>query len=134
MAVFDRSEPVGTVRTVLQRSEVRFGKRIVVGHVRPAVRLDDAEIGQQQRDRLAAHHAATVRMERQLAWFDALLRTGFRDEPLGEHRALVGRDHPADHIAAEDIQLCGAPHNSTHVERLVTRSRASMSGPPTPTR
>ena len=45
-AIFDRSEALRKLRAVFERPEVGFGKRIVVGDVRPAVRFRDAEIGQ----------------------------------------------------------------------------------------
>ncbi len=103
--IFDRSEAVGKLRTVFQRSEVRFGKRVVVGDLRPTVRLDDAQIRQQPRDGFTAHRAAAVGMAgRQLAWCDPVLGARLGDEPLGERGAFVRRDHPADHIAAEDVE------------------------------
>ena len=58
--IFEGSEALGILWTVLERSELRFSKRIVVGHMRPAVGFRHAEIRQQQGDRPAAHRAAAV--------------------------------------------------------------------------
>jgi len=48
-----RNEPV-------QRFELGFGRRIVVGDVRTAMRFGHPEIGEQQRDRLALHRHLTL--------------------------------------------------------------------------
>ena len=40
-AVLDTAETIGKFRTILQRSELALRIRIVVGDVRPAVRLGD---------------------------------------------------------------------------------------------
>jgi hypothetical protein len=103
-AIFDRSEAVRKLRAVFERSELGFGKRIVVGHVWPAVRFGDAEIGQEQRDGLAAHRATAVRVDRQLAWLNVVLRAGLGDQSLGEDGALARREHPPDDVATEDVE------------------------------
>ena len=102
--VLERSEPLWKLRTVLERLELRFRKRIVVRHVRAAVGLGHAEVGQQQRHRFALHGRPAVRMERELARLNAVLRAGLADEALGQGGALVGREHPADHVPAEDVE------------------------------
>jgi hypothetical protein len=78
---------------------------VVVGHVRPAVGLDDAEVCEQQRDGFAAHRATAVGMQRELAGRDAIFRARLGDESFGERRALLRRDHPADH----DLQRLDGP-------------------------
>ena len=65
---------------VLQGLELGFGKRVVVGDVGATVRLRDAEIGEEQGDRLARHGRATVRMHREGARLDPLLCAGCGDE------------------------------------------------------
>ena len=40
-SVLDRAESVGELRPVLQRLELGLRERVVVGHVRPGVRLGD---------------------------------------------------------------------------------------------
>jgi hypothetical protein len=45
------------------------------------------------------------------------------DQHLGQGRGFLAGQEPADDVAAEDIELCGAPHNSIHVEHLVMWSR-----------
>jgi hypothetical protein len=45
-AILDRPEAFGKLRTILERLDLRFRKRIVVRHLRPAVRFHHAQIGQ----------------------------------------------------------------------------------------
>ena len=68
------------------------------------MRLDDPEIGQQQCDGFAAHRAAPVGMQSELAGLNAVLCARLGDEPLGERGALVGRNHPADDVPTEDVE------------------------------
>lgn len=64
--ILNRAEAVGIVWPVLERLEVRLGIRIVVRNVRPRMRLRDAQIRQQQRDRLGGHGRAAVRVDREV--------------------------------------------------------------------
>src|SRR5206468_9668709 len=43
-AILNRSKTLRKLRTILQRFELRFGKRIVVGDMRTAMRFGDPEI------------------------------------------------------------------------------------------
>ena len=63
-----------------------------------------AEIGQQQRDRLAAHRAAAVPVDRELAGVNLVLGARLGDQPLGEGRVLAWGEHPAGDIAADDVE------------------------------
>src|SRR5436305_1558070 len=54
----DRGEPVGEVGPVLQRLELRLAEGVVVGDVRPRMRLGDAEVSEQECDRLGGHRTA----------------------------------------------------------------------------
>src|SRR5690349_25124899 len=54
----DRVEPVWEVGPVLQRLELCFAERVVVADVWAAVRLGDAEVGEQERHRLGGHRGA----------------------------------------------------------------------------
>ena len=56
--MFPRCEARWKVRSVLQRLELRFGKRIVVGDVRPRTGFVDDEVREQQRDRLRQRESA----------------------------------------------------------------------------
>ncbi len=42
-------------------------------------------------------------MEGQPRWVNPVLLHGLRYEPFGERRGLVRRQHPADHVPAEDV-------------------------------
>src|SRR4029453_2758521 len=103
-AVFDRSESLGKPWTVFERFEVRFREGIIVRDVRAAVRLGHAEVGEQERDGLALHRRTAVRMELELTELNAMLRACLGDETLGEGRALMWRERPADDAAAEDVE------------------------------
>ncbi len=48
--------------------------------------------------------AAAVGVERELPGLDALAAARLVDELAGEGRALLVRDHPADDVAAEDVE------------------------------
>ena len=62
-AILDRAESLGKLGTVLERLEVRFREGVIVGNMRAAVGFRHAEIGQEQRDWLAAHAGAPVRVD-----------------------------------------------------------------------
>ena len=98
------SESIGELRVVLQRLELALRERVIVGHMRPAVALADPKIGQQQGRGLGFHGRATVGMKDQLSGADSLLRACLLNELLGQCCGLPGGHHPADHVAAEDVQ------------------------------
>ena len=87
--VLNRAEAIRELGTVFQRPELTFRIGIIVGRVRPAVRLGDTEIGQQESDGLAAHGRTPVGVYRELAWENDLLFTRFLDQLAGEPRAFT---------------------------------------------
>jgi hypothetical protein len=68
------------------------------------VGLGDAEVGEQEGDRLGGHGRAAVGMEGQLPGWDRLLGDGFGDQAVGQGGLLAVGDHPANHVAAVDIE------------------------------
>jgi hypothetical protein len=100
----DGVEAAGEIGPVLQGLELRFAKRIVVGHVRATMRLGDTEIGEQQRHRLGGHRGAAIGVDGQLIGSDALLGAGLADQHLGQYRGFAAGDHPTDHVARKDVQ------------------------------
>jgi hypothetical protein len=70
----------------------------------PAVGLGDPQIGQQERHGLGPHRRAPVGMNPQAAGLDVLLFAGLPDQLLGQGRRFRRGDHPAHHVAAEDVQ------------------------------
>lgn len=66
--VLDRPEPRGELRAVLQRLELGFGERIVVGDLGARMAPRHSEIRQQQRHGLAGYRRAPIGVEEQLAW------------------------------------------------------------------
>jgi len=69
-----------------------------------AVGLGDAEVGQQLGDDLGFHGRAAVGVERQLVCDDLLFGVRLGDQAFGQGGRLLGGDHPADDVAAEDVQ------------------------------
>jgi len=103
-SVLDRSEPVWKLGLILEGLELALRKGIVIGHMRPPVRLRHPQIRQQEGHRLRGHRRAAIRMEGQLALGDGLFLAGLTDKSLSQRRGFAMGDHPADHIAAENIQ------------------------------
>ena len=85
--VFECAEPLRKLRPILEGAKLRLGERIVIAHAWSRVAGRDAEVGEQQRDELAAHGRAAVGVNRELLRLDALLRAGLLDQALGQ----VGR-------------------------------------------
>jgi hypothetical protein len=103
-AVLGGSEALGKVGPVLERLELGLGEWVVVRDVRPRVALRDAEVGVQMRNRLRGHRRPAVSVDGKLAGGDSLPLASLFDELLGERCALAVGDHPADDVAAEDVE------------------------------
>ena len=84
----------------------------------PGVGLGDAEVGEQERDRLGGHRGAAVGVDGQLPAADALLGAGGGDELLRQDGGLAGGEHPADRVAGEDVE--------DHVEVVVRPFRRAV--------
>jgi hypothetical protein len=89
--------------SVLQGLEVRLAEGVVIAGVGSAVGLGDPQVGEQQGDRLGLHAGAAVGVQGELARADALFGASRADELFGQGGGRARRDHPADHVAAEDI-------------------------------
>ena len=76
--VFDRAEPAGERRAVLEGLEVGLRVRVVVGHVGAAVAAGDTEVDEQLSDRLGGHRRAPVGVQGELTAFDAVAWRGCR--------------------------------------------------------
>ena len=82
-SIFDRAEARREVRPILQGFELRFGVRIVVRDMGSAVRFADIQVHEQRGDRLRAHAAAAIGVQRQRARDDVLFVSGVGDDLLG---------------------------------------------------
>jgi len=102
-AVLNAAEAIREFRTVLHGAELAFRVRIVVGDIRPAVSLGDAQVGHHV-GRLGSHHAAAVGMDVELAGRDLVLANGFFNKLLGQFGAFPMGHHPARDVAAEDVE------------------------------
>ncbi len=63
-----------------------------------------AQVCQQFCNELGLHGRATIGMNRQLVWKDGLFVTGVHNQPFGQGGRLPLGHHPADHVAAEDVE------------------------------
>ena len=66
--------------------------------------LGNSEVRQEQSHGLASHRAATVRVKGELVWFNVLLATALGDEALGKRGTFSVSQHPANHVAGEDVE------------------------------
>ena len=103
-----RGRPLSTrtgreCRAVFEGLELGFGVRVVVGYVRPGMRLIDAEQGEQAGDGIGCHRGAAVGVDGEgrdpAVGFD-----GTGDEFFRQGAGLGGPDFPADDLAGEDVQ------------------------------
>ena len=102
--ILDGTETIWELRTILQGFELTLRERVVIGDVRVAVGLGDAQVGEEQGDRLGGHRSAAIGMDGELVRHDVLLAAGLTNQPLGQLGALAFGDHPADDVAAEDVE------------------------------
>ena len=89
---------------IFERFELRLRVRIVIGDVGPAVGLGDLQIDQQGGHRFRAHTGAAVDVQGERAGDDVVFRHGLGDQVFGKLRGFTQGDHPAHHVAAEDIE------------------------------
>ena len=102
--IFDRTEARREVRSVLQGFELRFGIWIVIRDVRTAVSFGDVQIDEQLRDGFGTHAGAAIGVQGQGARRDILFIDRIGDQLLGELRGFPVSDHPANDVAAENIE------------------------------
>jgi predicted nucleic acid-binding protein len=98
-----RAEAVGEVGPILQRLELRLGEGVVVRDAGPRVVLRDAEVGEEQGQRLRGHRCPAVGVNDELPSLDLLPLAGVADELARQDRALTVGEKPADDVAAEDV-------------------------------
>src|SRR3972149_6189184 len=103
-AVFDGTKTTRELGAIFQCLELRLGVGIVVGDVRSRVGLRHAEVGQKQGDGLTPHRPATIRVESELAGFDALLATALDHKTASELGTFPVSQHPPRHVAGENVQ------------------------------
>ena len=65
--------------------------------------LRDAEVSEQQGERLRGHRRAAVGVNVALPRLDGLPLAGLTDEPACQCGALTVGDQPADDVASEDV-------------------------------
>ena len=102
--IFDATEAIREVGPIFERLELRLGVRIVIGDMRTAVALGYIKVDQQGGHGFGSHAGAAVGVQGEAARGDVLLGGGVGDQLLGQLGGLARGDHPADDVAAEDIQ------------------------------
>ena len=100
--VLDGPEPPGERRAVFQCFKLRLRIRVIVGHVRPGMRLVNAERGEQASDSIRGHRRAAVGVDSSgrgpaVGLYRAL------DELLREGAVFLRPDLPSGDFPGEDI-------------------------------
>ena len=72
--------------------------------MRPAVRLGDPEVGQQEGGCLGFHGAAAIGVQRQLTGWNGMLGERLVKEGLEQSGVFRVGDAPTDDAAAEDVE------------------------------
>ena len=68
------------------------------------VGFGDTKVGQEEGHRLGGHRGSAISMKVELTRKDQLLLAGIGNQPLGELGTFAIGYHPADDIAAKDVQ------------------------------
>ena len=98
------SEATGVARPVLGGLELAFAERIVVAHARSREASFYAQVREQIAEAVRDHRRATVLMDDQLIRLDRPARQDLAEQVTSQAGVLLARDHPADGIAAEQVQ------------------------------
>src|SRR3954464_10879964 len=72
--------------------------------LKTGVSISNAQVGQEKGDWPGSHDPAAIRVKVEWAGRDWMLVKSFLNELLGQFRTLPVRHHPADGVAAEDIE------------------------------
>lgn len=103
-AVVIAGESVGEVWPVLEGLELAFGEGIVVADVGSAIRLGDAEGGQELGNGVGLHIWATVAVDRELITMDAFLDERLADQSFGQMLGFPVGEHPVHDVPAVDVE------------------------------
>ena len=103
-AVVIADESVWEVGPVLEGLELAFGEGVVVADVGSAVRLGDAEGGQELGDGVGSHGRATVAVDRELLTLDAFLDERLSDQSFSQVLGFPVGEHPPDDVPAVDVE------------------------------
>lgn len=93
----------GKLRLIFRGFEERFDVWVVIADVRAGMALGDAQIGEQERDRLGRHRTTIVGVDRELSRIRALLGDRFSEQNTSQLRAFAISDHPANDVPAVDV-------------------------------
>lgn len=102
--IFKGSESSREIGSVLECFELRFGKRVIVARMGPAVGLGNAQVAEKECDGFGFHRTAPIGMQSEGSGINFLLAAGFIDQPFGQCSRFSVRNHPPDDVSAEDVQ------------------------------
>ena len=88
LRILEGAETRGEIGAVFERLEVRFGIRVVVGHMGARVGLGHAQVGHEERHGFRGHRGTVIGVQGELARANALALAGRRDEPALPSSAL----------------------------------------------
>src|SRR5690606_8882867 len=122
----DVDETPGVVGLVLRGAKVRFGEGVVVGDSRAAHTLPNAKVREEGGEGVAGHRCTTVVVYGERIGRDAVPRDGLLEELFGKRGVLVGRNHPANRVATEEVE------HDVEVEKLAPGERWNLGDVPRP--
>jgi len=101
--LFDVVEALREARSILQRLELRFRIRVVVGNVRARMALSHAQIGKEEGDGLGRHRAAAIRMNGERVRENTFVGSGFLEQKARERLAFSVGQEPPDDVPTVDV-------------------------------
>jgi hypothetical protein len=104
LGVLEAVEAIRIVAVVLHGLVDRLGERVVVAYARSAVGAGDLEEIGEFADLLGLLRRSPIGMDGQRPGLDALRFVALVDEVGRELAVFGGREHPADDVAAEQIE------------------------------
>lgn len=102
--VVEPGEAPRVAGVVLHGLELALGEGVVVADVGAAEAVRDLEVAQQLGEGLGGHLGAAVVVQDERAGGGVVLVHGLLEEQLGQRCGLGARDHPADDVAAEQVE------------------------------
>ena len=100
----DIVELPGEAGVVLQGLELGLGEGVVIADVGAAQRASHPEVGEELGGAFAGHGRPAVGVQCEDLGLDALLEASLLDQRCGEGGVLALGDHPAERVAAEDVE------------------------------
>src|SRR5438477_6153932 len=88
-SIFDTAKSIGETWSIFQCLELSLRVRVVIGHMRPRVRLGNPQVGHQKGHQLGCHRGSSIGMDGQLITGDSLFSQCLGYQFLGQYRRLT---------------------------------------------